>query len=369
MRIVHLSDTHLGHSEYSRFSPDSGTNQREADMYGVFREITDYVVESKPDLVVHAGDLFDSIRPSNRAIAEAMRQMARIAREDIPVVVIAGNHSTPRMSSTDTIFRVLEYLPGIRPVFGGRYEKVAVGDCAVHCIPHCYSDEDLKDGLKRLKPDPAFKYNVMVAHTAVRGTEEASWGEFKEQVIPDASLNPHFDYIALGHYHKFLKMAKNAYYCGSPERLSFREAGDDKGFLEVDLDSGSVTRKRTGAREMTVLEPIECGALSAAEIMKKLKAALPVNTEGAIIRAPFSNISRHVYRSLDVQYMRELAQGCLHFEPDFQWKAESSGDGSQTSAIGSLGEEFSAFIAGRNLPEKELEILRKEGGRYLAGDQ
>ena len=72
MRIIHFSDTHLGHGDYSAIDQETGLNQREVDIYNVFREIIDYILESKPDLVIHAGDLFDMVRPSNKAISEAL---------------------------------------------------------------------------------------------------------------------------------------------------------------------------------------------------------------------------------------------------------------------------------------------------------
>ena len=87
MRIIHFSDTHLGYSDYGRFDSSSGINQRELDTYSAFKEIINFIIETKPDLVVHAGDLFDSIRPSNKAISEALGQFSRLSKANIPTVV------------------------------------------------------------------------------------------------------------------------------------------------------------------------------------------------------------------------------------------------------------------------------------------
>ena len=369
MRMVHLSDTHLGHSDYNRFNSETGINQREADIYRAFEEVVDHIVKTKPDLVIHAGDLFDGIRPSNRAISEAMEQLSRISREGIPTVVVAGNHSTPRLRSTDTIFRVLGYIPNVHPVAGGTYEKRIIKDCAVHCVPHAYSDTELKEGLERLMPDTACRYNVMVAHAAVSGTRETSWVEFKEQRIPRSALNPGFDYIALGHYHDYQKIRDNAYYCGSPERLSFREVGQTKGFLEVNLDVPSVRHIRTHPREMVVLEPIECKDLGATEVIKRLEAALSDRTTDGMVKVIFNDITRHVHRSLDRIRMRELFSDCLYFETELNWRPESPGDRVQTSAIGSLAEEFRAFLSKLDLSEREGKDLMAAGVDYLTGER
>ena len=87
MKILHIADSHLGYSAYRRATPD-GINQREIDTYNSFKQFVDYTVTSEPDLILHAGDLFDSVRPNNRAITFAVNQILRISKSKIPFVVI-----------------------------------------------------------------------------------------------------------------------------------------------------------------------------------------------------------------------------------------------------------------------------------------
>lgn len=364
MRIIHFSDTHLGYSDYSKFDSISGINQRELDTYNAFREIVDYILKIKPDLVLHAGDLFDNIRPPNRAISEALEQFFRLSKANIPTVVIAGNHEAPRQKSAETIFKILKYFPNIYPVFNGHYEKLEIGKCAIHVIPHTYSDEDLQESVKKLKPDNKFEYNIMVAHTAIRGVQEASWGEYKEQTLPSDVLTSEFNYIALGHYHRFLKVKDNAYYCGSPERFSFNEVRDKKGFLEVELDNFSVNQITINARNMIVFDPINCSDLIASEIVQKLQSQLNGNVNGNIVKVIFDNIPRHVHSSLDFQKIREIVGGAIHYEPVYNWKLES-GATSTTSQIGTLHEEFETYLNKLNLPELELIEIKTLGLEYL----
>lgn len=367
MRIVHFSDTHLGYSDYGKFDSATGVNQRELDTYAAFKEIVDYIIATKPDLVIHAGDLFDSIRPPNRAISEALNQLFRISKEGIPTVIIAGNHSTPRQRSTDSIFSILKFFPNIYPIFEGRYQRLEIGDCAIHAIPHMYSDEELRDAVASLKPDGNFKYNVMVAHTAVRGAQIASWGEFKEQTIPLDALKPEFNYIALGHYHRFLRIngTQNAYYCGSPERFSFNEVGDKKGFIEVELDGFSVKRIPTNAREMVIFDPIDCTHMSSAEVMKAFASLVEGKVGGKITKVIFKNISREVHSSLDLQTVRDLVRDALHYEPEYQWKIGDGDGGTVTSKIGSLSEEFVNYLNRIELSEAERKEMMELGSKYL----
>lgn len=365
MRLVHFSDTHLGYSDYNKFDSTSSINQRELDVYRVFREIIDYIIETRPDLVIHAGDLFDSIRPSNRAISEALEQFYRLSKERIPTVVIAGNHSTPRQQSTDSIFKILRYFPEIYPVFNGEYTKLEIGECAIHAIPHTYSDENLQESIRKLKPDSNFKFNIMVAHAAVRGVESASWGEFREQTLPESALIPEYNYIALGHYHRFLKLRDNAFYCGSPERFSFNEVNDKKGFLEIELDNFSVKHIPTKTREMIILKPIDCENLSAVDIVRTLESMIGAKVQGKIIRVIFNNISRHVHSSLDFQRIRELVSGFIHYEPVYNWKADSASGTTTTSQIGTLNEEFMTYLKKITLEQKDFEEMKSLGLEYL----
>ncbi|MCG7841375.1 MAG: metallophosphoesterase, partial [Methanomassiliicoccales archaeon] len=91
MRIAHIADTHVGFSAYRRSDPGSGINQREIDIYQAFVRQIDSVVKVRPDLVLHAGDLFDSVRPSNRALSVVLEQLLRLSDENIPIMLIAGN--------------------------------------------------------------------------------------------------------------------------------------------------------------------------------------------------------------------------------------------------------------------------------------
>src|SRR5260221_61320 len=106
MRVVHLADLHLGYRQYQRVTAN-GTNQREADVAGSVKRAIDQVIALRPDLVVVAGDVFHTVRPTNPAILHAFHQFGRLtlALPDVPVVVIAGNHDLPRATETACILR------------------------------------------------------------------------------------------------------------------------------------------------------------------------------------------------------------------------------------------------------------------------
>ncbi|MFL5640121.1 MAG: exonuclease SbcCD subunit D, partial [Gemmatimonadaceae bacterium] len=77
MRLVHLADIHLGFRQYQRQTP-AGINQREADVATSLRRVIDTVIELRPDLVLIAGDVFHTVRPTNPAIVHAFLQFSRL---------------------------------------------------------------------------------------------------------------------------------------------------------------------------------------------------------------------------------------------------------------------------------------------------
>src|SRR3954467_13852030 len=111
MRLIHLSDLHLGYRQYQRLTP-GGINQREADVAATFRASIDRVIELAPELVVIAGDVFHTVRPTNQAILHAFMQFARLVRA-LPaaeIVLVAGNHDTPRSSESGGILQLFSQL-------------------------------------------------------------------------------------------------------------------------------------------------------------------------------------------------------------------------------------------------------------------
>ena len=66
-RLAHLADLHLGFRRYERTDP-TGQNQREADVAATWRTVTSQLIDAAPDVIVIAGDLVHTPRPSNETI-------------------------------------------------------------------------------------------------------------------------------------------------------------------------------------------------------------------------------------------------------------------------------------------------------------
>jgi len=371
MRFIHFSDTHLGFSDLNRIDPESGINQREADFYAAWWRVIERILEEKPDFVVHAGDLFQSPRPNNRAIRIALEGVQQVVQAGIPFVVVAGNHSTPRIRQTGSIFESLALFPRVHAAHRSRYERFRIGDCALHCIPHCSLSEELDAAYEAIQPDPKARYQVLVTHGAWRsgsGETIGSVGEFNEQFIvdPESKLNLKFDYIALGHYHKHLAVAPAAVYSGSTERTSFNEIGYTSGYVRVDLAAGKWDYAEIASRPMLGIGPIDCQGLQPEAVYTAIHEQAETVPEGSLLRVELVGLSKSTLLGLEMQEIDRLFPETLHVEKLFR-PADDASLYHISSGIGSLPAEFAQFIDAQENLTLDAERL-KEMGQGLLGE-
>lgn len=365
MKIIHFSDTHVGYSAYNRLD-ESGYNQRESDFYNAFKQVIDFVIAKKPDLVIHSGDVFDSVRPTNRAISFVLEQIVRVSKAGIPIVLIAGNHETPRLRETGSVFRVFEHLDGVFPVFKGRLETFKFGELMVHALPHCVDKEVFNSELAKMRPDSKFRYNVAMLHAGVVGLSVFKMGEFNEQLAQTGNLHKDFDYVALGHYHKHCEIADNAVYAGSTERAGFGEIGESKGFVVVDLAEGTREFKELDIREMLDIGPIDCSRKAFDEIDAAIRKRVEMqNVSGKVVRITLKNIRPKDHQNLDMASLKKLLRTALHF----QIKAETLND-EQVVASGdmmfdTLEKEWIHFLEQKAIDGVDKEKLAELGMTYL----
>jgi DNA repair protein SbcD/Mre11 len=328
MRLVHLSDLHLGYRQYQRLTP-AGINQREADVAGAFKRAVDMVVALQPDLVVLAGDIFHQVRPTNPAILHAFHQFARFpaALPGVPVVMVAGNHDTPRAAETGCILRLFSPL-GIHVVHEGPQRlSFPERDLSVLAVPDVPGARDAS-----LRPDPDARYNVLLLHGEVEGMLPAYAATDRAAVeISREELGAaQWSYVALGHYHVYREIAPNAYYSGSVDYTSAntwgelheeREAGvPGKGFIERDLATGTHTFHHVPpSRQLLDLAPLSARSLSAADLDAAIRERVehaPGGIDDRIVRLLVRDVPRHIVRELDHKALREFKRRALHFQMD-----------------------------------------------------
>ena len=336
MKLAHLADIHLGFRQYHRLTPN-GINQREADVAAAFRRAIDGVVRAAPDMVIIAGDLFNSVRPSNPAILHSFNLLStlRAALPRAPIVVIAGNHDTPRSVETGTILRLFEAVEGVSVVAETPKDLVFDDlDVTVTCVPHTAW---LSGARPTLTPPGSSGRHVLVTHGEVAGVlrRDATAIEYGGALVDPGELHAdRWDYIALGHYHVAHQVADNAWYSGSLEYVSSNPWGElqdeeregrpgQKGWLLVDLEDRLQVQFQPVAlaRHIVDLPPIHAAGLAPAEVDAEIVAHVEACAPGLddqIVRQVVFDIPRPIARDLDHERIRAFKAGALHFHLDLR---------------------------------------------------
>lgn len=387
MKLAHLADLHLGFRQFDR-QTSKGANQREADVAEAFKRAVDDILEQQPDLIVIAGDLFHSVRPTNAAILYCFRQLHRLRTglPSSPIVVIAGEHDTPRSTETGSILRLYEALGVEIAVEEARRIVLPRLDCAVLAVPQQALAKAERPALRPEAGGPTL--NVLVTHGVYgglgeeRGTMEYGGAELTRELLAPEK----WDYIALGHYHTAQSIAANAWYAGSLEYLPPNPWGqiqDDqdaakgrkrragKGYLLVELPGARVAfRAIEPLRRHIDLPSIRGAGLTAKELDEQIaERVAAAKIDDQIVRLVVWDVERAVARDLDHAAIRGYKARALNFQLDLRRPQSASGT---TSAGGAgarrqpLSETVREFLGRRPLDaELNRETFVKLGLEYL----
>ena len=381
MRLVHLSDLHLGFRQYQRCTP-SGINQREADVAGAFQRAIAQIIALAPDVVVIGGDVFHAVRPSNPAILHAFRAFSLLRERlpDTPIVMVAGNHDAPRTSDAGCILRLFREI-GVH-VADSKAELFTFPSrsLAVLAVPDV-------PGIDRppLLPPAGVEHTVLLLHGEIAGMlpESAKSAERAAIEIPAAELHAEsWSYVALGHYHVYRKVAPRAFYSGSIDYTSSNPWGElfeekeervpGKGFIEHDLATGEHRfHPVVPSRRLLDLEPIDASGMGAVEVNSAVQnrvESAPGGIDERVVRLLVRNIARHVVRDLDHGALREYRRRAMHFHLDTRRPevlARKKGEGSPGKRP-TLSDMVVERLRERPLqPGIDREVLVATGLRYL----
>lgn len=373
MRIAHISDVHLGYRAYARLTPE-GVNQREDDVFGAFERVLVDVTGRNVDLIVIAGDMFHTVRPSNLVIQKTFRLFSRFRRKyDTPIVIVGGNHDTPKSTDAGCI---LDLFPdAFEHVYVRHHGYEGLGfdglGCRVYCLPYFA----LHERNTQVRPAEGGGVNVLALHGTVRGVAYGMHDPV--QLDPGELYFDEWNYIAVGHYHIRTEIAPNCFYSGATEYTStniWEEArGPSKGYLIYDSEGPEVEVHGTpGLREVHDLAPLAAEDLCGEEIMGAIETQLAGlnGLQDRIVRVVVDGIPRSIQRDLDWGRLRELKSQAMHLElalrpPARAGQAAADGVAGSSRPLEVEWREFAEALEGlpRGIDPKRLSDL---GSQYLA---
>ncbi|THE06013.1 exonuclease SbcCD subunit D [Microbacterium oleivorans] len=250
MRILHTSDWHIGRTFH-------GHSTLEA-LRGVLDELIGQVREHEVDVVIVAGDVFDSATPAASCYTLLSDTLRGIADTGARVVVTSGNHdSAARLGFQAGLLRDGIHVLTDPDAVGA---PLTIDD--THGPVHFYGIPYLEPALLRhkwegvrtqaavlgramdlVRSDLAARggRSVAIAHCFAAGVEPTPQLERDIQqggldVVPLATFAG-VDYTALGHIHGRQTLAEGVRYAGAPLHYSFGEGAKPRGSWLVDLDA------------------------------------------------------------------------------------------------------------------------------------
>jgi exonuclease SbcD len=365
MRLMHLADLHLGFRQFQRTTP-TGLNQREADVAQSFTRAIDITIDRAPELVVIAGDVFHNSRPSNSSILLATSQLLRLKRAlpDVIVVIIGGNHDTPRATDSACLLDLFTALGAhVADVEAHRFD-FPDRDLSILAVPEAVSEQPT------FAPNPSARWNVLLTHLAVK--DVCPIGEHGLSASL-AEIGPErWGYVALGHYHVYHELAPNATYAGSIDYTSTNAWGEleeqarrgvpGKGIVEFDLTTGERTfHSIAPARPFIDLPVIDATSLSPTQLDEALAtniAAIDGGLRGVVARQVVCNVTRVLTRDLDHKRLRSFKAKAFHYQLDARRSDPVEGSRSARTPLPSLEEmlrtRLEARILASDIPREKL---------------
>ena len=263
MKFFHLSDLHIGLKLMNR-------DLREEQM-DILRQVTDLAREEQPDAVVIAGDIYDKAVPAAEAV-EVFDSFITELKRAVPeaeMMLISGNHDSGlRLNCFREILDEQKvHMIGLPPRREEEYiEKVTLqdefGPVNFYLLPfvkpsmvkqivgvdengnNLSYDATLHKLIAREEVNTTER-NVLVSHQFYLpvGENAESVERMDSEIRTVGNIDAvasdvleAFDYAALGHIHKPMKVGSELYrYCGTPLACSVSEAGQQKGVIMVEI--------------------------------------------------------------------------------------------------------------------------------------
>lgn len=315
LKFIHFSDSHLGFNDLDN-SDDEGKNIREEDVYRAFSQAVDIILREKPDFVLHTGDLFHRASPTNRTLLTAFKEISRISNAGIPLFIIAGNHDYPKTIFTPAIHELYKLNGNVTIANSEKLEVIERDKYIIHLLPHINNEARFLDEVFRLNPVKGKKPNILATHLTIGAY---FMDELGERVFPKEhiSILKEFDYVALGHWHKFqhLKDYGNAYYAGATERTAETQTGYDMGVVKVTIEEKTeVEFLPLNLRTYRVININNCYTKTVSDIVKEVEESVQSDKiEGGIFKVYLNSVGMAQTYDLGKDKFAEIFNGSLYF--------------------------------------------------------
>ncbi|BEP28558.1 metallophosphoesterase family protein [Helicovermis profundi] len=228
IKILHIADVHFGNNFLNK--NEELSNLLILGIEKSFKKAVDFSINNNIDLLIIAGDLFDSKDIAYRIKQFVLSEFERLEKHKINIAYALGNHDC--VLYQDDYF--IKNLPSNVIVFDSeKVKKVtlnSIDNTPYEIIGIGHSKEIVKENLIRNFP---VKHNDIVTIGIAHCNVYSANGIGKEEKYLPTSFKDleikNYDYWALGHMHKRDKLSERIIYSGSLQGLSIKEIGSKGG--------------------------------------------------------------------------------------------------------------------------------------------
>ncbi len=349
MRIIHTSDLHID-SPLTSYLSEPLASQRRRELIYNFERLISRAKEIGAQIIIIAGDLFDSEKISRRAKDAVLSSVER-ARETA-FLYLPGNHERDALLS--------ESLPSNLHVFGKEWTYFETNEILFAGRSECG-----KGMFETYKPSSE-KKNIVVLHG-----EAAAHSDKGGKIGFSEILGRGIDYLALGHYHKYSKKLLDGcsiVYSGTPEGRGFDEVGE-KGFSLIEYKDGVMRDGfvRFSGRRLHDLEADISDAADTADVETAAERALDGLSPNDLVRLTLTGRSGSVITKNLAGIEAKYREKFYYFELIDRSKTQLCAESFRYDK--SLKGEFIRLVlSDASLTEEEKERIISTGLYALEGD-
>lgn len=270
-RFLHSSDLHLG----KRFGqmPEEFRGQLSAARRGALARLADAARNAGAEVILVAGDVFDTATPAPATLRQALAEMA--ADPALRWVLLPGNHDA---LAADELWAEMAHRAPQNVTLATAPAPVELGPGVVLLPAPCTTRRPGRDltAWMDAAATPEGALRIGLAHGAVQdfGEEGAA-----DTIAPDRAETAGLDYLALGDWHGQIRIGPRTWYCGTPEPDRFKHDAPGRA-LAVSIAGPGATPEVAPVETGTFSwRRIRLALLPAEDPRARLDAALPAMAE------------------------------------------------------------------------------------------
>lgn len=329
IRIVATSDNHLG--KYYARMPVRVLDERRRRIRRAFGHVVDYALDTRANLLLLAGDLFDTPNPRNPDRIYLARRLHELQRAGIHVIAIAGNHDAPRSSTEEggypplALYQELDALYFFDQLSEDRQINPVVLDCAGRRVAvsgftpntNLLAEEDPLEGVTFAETEADL--HLLLTHFGIEGTMYPG----TEAIIGRETLKQlrGVDLLVAGNVHSY-----ETFYAGEtkvviPGATEWMDFGEGRtvipGFAEIEVDeNGDICARQVKIEAQSRVEMF----IAAAELDPQAPTASVIAhleadaNPDALARLTIEGaLDREVYARLNLSVVEDRARELFFF--------------------------------------------------------